>query len=154
LGHVLKKLHSLTFLMKGLQDASFAFPSFNATFVQIYYFVGYVFDTHLAASLIPFWNQRDNAMKAHGVTGSSHAKVGFHEPEPKLNFCEDASSAIQTSQPIGGPGDVPDDQSKTRLLTLEFSDVNGQHEERDVIGTYPQGGSSRQLCSGCVLLVS
>ncbi|GFF96431.1 putative MFS toxin efflux pump [Aspergillus udagawae] len=140
--------------MKGLQDASFAFRSFKATFVQNYYFVGYVFDTHLSATLTLFWNQRDNAKKAHGVTGSSHAKVAFHEPGPKLNFCEDASSAIQTSLPIGGPDDVPNDQSKTRLLTLEFSDRNDNHEERDVIGTYPQGGSSRQLCLGCVLRVS
>lgn len=92
---------------------------------------------------------------------SSHIEVPFNEPEPKQNFHDqkDASDAIQASKSVDGSDDTKDvstDQVETRRVTLEVSDGNDQHKERDAPATYPAGWKLGAiivgLCLACILV--
>jgi hypothetical protein len=119
----------------------------------------YAIYTHLTILFPSQWNNAKMA-KSASEDGGFRTEVAFHDPEPKLYFHnhKDASSAIQTRESYGGSDEAKasTNQSETRRVTLEVSDGDDQHEERDELAAYPAGWKLAAimvgLCLACILV--
>ncbi|KAJ5488465.1 hypothetical protein N7539_003355 [Penicillium diatomitis] len=98
--------------------------------------------------------------KSASEVGGLRTEVAIHDQEPKMEFHRpmEGSCTVQTSESYDGSDEaqVLADCSKTRRETMEVSDGDEHHEERDELETYPAGWKLAAivvgLCLACILV--
>ncbi|KAF7716754.1 MFS-type transporter [Penicillium ucsense] len=99
-------------------------------------------------------------VKSTSEVGGLRTEVAIHDQEPKMESHrpKDGSCTVQASESYGGSDEaqVLADRSKNRRETMEVSDGDEQHEEKDEFETYPAGWKLAAivvgLCLACILV--